>query len=172
MAYIENPNTNAVALGVPYRFEVFDSDNVLILERRGVANFTGSGIRPIFEGALPTGGREPARTFFEFLSSPVWTVKKASSTVVVDSRQLFSPEMSPRIEAVVSNPQVYDVRDVEIDVAVFNAADNVIAVSKSAVPILKAQSAKKIVFTWPRPFPEAVSRIEVTPVVPPQSGAN
>ncbi len=162
VAYIENPNVNAVALNVPYVFRVFDEQNILITERTGTTNIMDNGTVPIFEGAIDMGWRKPARTFFEFTKKPVWIKKPAKMPhVTVVARSIQNANTSPRLEAQLYNDEVYDVRTVEVVATIFDEKDNALAVSRTVVPLLSGQESKNLIFTWPRPFEGTSSRIEV-----------
>lgn len=161
VAYIENPNADAIAFNIPYVFRVFDGQNILITERTGVTNIIDNGIVPIFEGAIDMGWRKPVRTFFEFTREPVWIKKPKLPRLVTSTRDIQNADTAPRLEAEINNMEVYEVRNIEVVATIFDAKENAIAVSRTIVPILAGQSSKKLIFTWPRPFEQTASRIEV-----------
>ena len=78
----------------------------------------------------------------------------------VQESTLLNAETAPKITATVINNSNKDLKNVEAVAVVFNAEDNAIAVSRTLIELPRAER-KTIVFTWPKPFPEAVSRIDV-----------
>lgn len=161
VAYVENPNANAIALNVPYVFRVFDEQNILITERTGRTNIMDNGIVPVFEGAIDMGWRKPARTFFEFTQQPVWVKKPTLPHLTVSTRSIQNTDTTPRLEAQIYNDEVYDVRTIEVVATIFDEKENAIAASRTIVPLLSGQDSKSLIFTWPRPFEGTSSRIEV-----------
>lgn len=172
VAYVENPNADAIALNVPYVFRVFDEQNILITERRGTTDIMDNGIVPIFEGAIDMGWRKPARTFFEFTKQPVWVKKPKMPRLVTSTRALQNVDTAPYLEAEIRNEEVYEVRNLEVVATIFDEKENAIAVSRTIVPILAGQDSKKLTFTWPKPLSGKSSRIEVIARTPPQKNLN
>lgn len=168
LAYIENPNATAVAYDVPYIFRVFDEKNVLITERKGVTDITSQGVVPIFEGAIDTGWRVPGRTFFEFTAPIVWVKKGREPHLVIAAQTLKNVDESPRLEAQLQDIEVYDVKNIEVVATIFDEQENAMAASRTIIPIVYGQSSKPLIFTWPKPFPRASSRIEIIPRVHPE----
>ncbi len=167
VAQINNPNFSAGAVNVPYSFKIFDKNNILISERKGVAYISPNKVISIFEGGIETGERIPARTFFEFLEEPKWErVDNTIRGLEVESRVLSNEDTEPRIDAVILNESFNDIYDVEIITTIFNSNDVAIASSRTIISILPKQSSKQVVFTWPKKFSSKASRIEITPRAP------
>ena len=162
VAYVENPNVGAGVAAVPYRFKIFEEGNILITERMGATYLLPHRTSIIVEPSLNVGERRPTRTQFEFLAAPQW--KKVADRDVpalfVQESTLLNAETAPKITATVINNSNKDLKNVEAVAVVFNAEDNAIAVSRTLIELPRAER-KTIVFTWPKPFPEAVSRIDV-----------
>lgn len=164
VAYIENPNLNAQVSEISYTFKLFDSNNILVAERKGKTFISPNGITPIFEGNISAGNRLPSKTFFEFNEIPQWfqTVGDKPS-VSVGGIVLSKEDSSPRIDAVISNNSIESISDIEVVVVLFDVNDNAIAVSSTFVDNLSDRSSQDIVFTWPNKFDAPVSRIEIIP---------
>lgn len=169
VAYVENPNPEAGVRAVKYRFGLYDERNVLVAERQGTTFIAPGGITPVFEGAIGTGSRTVARTYFEFTSRPVWErLNNTASSLVVTSKAVTSPESSPRLTARVKNTSVEPILDPSFIAVVFDPAANAFAASATTLTRLAPGEEKEIVFTWPDPFASIVGRIDVLPLLPPE----
>ncbi len=168
VAYIENPNEGAGVQKINYRFGLYDERNVLVAERKGTTFIMPSGITPVFEGAVGTGNRTVARTYFEFTSAPVWErLKNAASALVVSNKNVMTPESTPRLSARVKNISVAPVLNPLFVAVVFDPAGNAIAASGTTLPRLAPNEEREIIFTWPDPFTAIVGRIDVLSLLPP-----
>lgn len=164
VAMIENSNSGLEALNIPYLFKLFDKDNILVYERKGRTNIFSGRIFPVFEGVIVVGERVPIRTFFEFSPEIDWTkITREKPEVSVKNKILKNEESTPRIEAELENRFLGNLRDVEIVVVVYNSQGNAIGGSKTVVDLLEKDSSKDLVFTWPKPFPGEVNRIDIIP---------
>jgi hypothetical protein len=167
VAYIENPNFNASILKISYIFKLFDEKNILITERKGFTFISPNNVSPIFESAIQTGQRVPAKTFFEFSETAIWTQSiDKNEPLSVNNTVLSKKDSSPRIDTVLVNNSITDIRNIEIVAIVFDKKDNAIGVSSTFVELLSNRSSKNLVFTWPTVFESSVSRIEIIPRIP------
>lgn len=168
VAYIENPNEGAGIQKINYRFGLYDERNVLVAERVGTTFIMPSGITPVFEGAIGTGNRTVARTYFEFTSVPVWErLENAGSALVVSNKSVVTPESTPRLRARVKNISVIPVLNPSFVAVVFDLAGNAFAASATTLPRLAPNEEKEIVFTWSDPFAAIVGRIDILSLLPP-----
>jgi hypothetical protein len=167
VAYVENPNFSAGVSKISYIFKLFDSENLLVAQRKGRTFISPNGINPVFEGAIRTGQRIPARAFFEFSSMPQWEeIKNEESSLSVNGIVLSGIDFSPRIDAVLSNAGIRSISDIEVVAILFDADGNAIAASSTFIKYLPDRSSQDIVFTWPNKFDSSPSRIEIIPRVP------
>lgn len=172
VSYIENPNAGAGATSTPYRFRLYDANNVLVADREGVTFIMPAGITPIFEGGIDTGARTVTRAYLDFISPPVWKqMKNTASVIVVGEKKLEQPDTAPRITATAQNTSVAPVFDISFVAVVFDAAGNAFAASSTHIPRLGAGEAAQLVFTWPDTFAAAAARIDITPLVEPVPAA-
>jgi len=166
VSYVENQNTGSGALEVPYRFRLYDDQNLIVSERAG-KTFIGSNDRfAIVESNFATGNRIPVRAFFEFLKEPVWQQIDDifnQRLVRIRSQKLENEDTRPRITAILENTTLNHVRDVRVDAIVYNLEGNVIQVGVTTVPQVDAASEYEIFFTWPEPLGQEVGRIEIIP---------
>ncbi|MCW9054873.1 MAG: FxLYD domain-containing protein [Candidatus Pacebacteria bacterium] len=167
VAYVSNPNFSAGVVAAPYSFKLFDAENILVAERKGVTYVIPNAITSVFEGGVATGNRVPARTFFEFLSPLEWErVDSPVKGLAVGDRELTEETSAPRITAEIKNNSFSDIHNIEVVATVFDEQDTAIASSRTAIESLQQQSSQIVVFTWPRPFTGVVSRIEIVPQAP------
>lgn len=161
-ALVENPNPAIGAERLSYRFRVFDEKNVLITERIGVAYVNPSERVLIFEPRLDTGERIPRRAFIDFEEVPVWKrVPTAARTRLVIEDKRFESVPRPRVTATVVNQSVAGVPDAEAMVVLSNAEGNAFAVSRTKVGRIAGDGKKSVAFTWPEPFAESPTFIEI-----------
>jgi hypothetical protein len=164
-AYIENPNDLAGFEQRTYKFSLYDSDNILIAERTGVAFVMPGGVTPIYEPDIDTGERIVTHTYFEFTSAPQWLqLSDNSNTTKVTNRNLTEEASTPRLEATVTNTDVTPRTNIQLVAVIFDTAGNAFAASASRIERLEAGQAQQVVFTWPNPFPVQVGRIDIIPV--------
>lgn len=168
IAYVQNSNKDAGALGVRYRFGLYDSANVLIAERTGTTFIMPGGVTPVFEGAIDTGNRIVTHTYFEFVEPITWEkLESGTGIVTIGGRQIADVDSMPRITAQVKNTSVADVRDVVFSAVAFDAAGNAIAASETTIPLISPNETRDIAFTWPDPFSTRVGKLDILAVIPP-----
>ena len=165
VAYIENPNDGAGVHAVPYRFKLYDDRNILVADREGVAYIMPGTITPVYTGAIETGNRIVARTFFEFTAPLVWERLADSSRLIeITGRKIENATTEPRVSALAENTDVKEIRDVEFVAVVFDTVGNAIASSRTTVTIMEPGERYDLVFTWPDPMEKPVGRIDVLPM--------
>lgn len=168
VAYVENPNFDVGTNEIVYLFKLFDEDNILIAERKGITYISPNSVLSVFEGGIVTGERVPRRTFFEFQGSPEWfKMRNPATSLIVENRVLSGAETSPKIEAVLRNSSTQEISDIEIVAIIFDEDDNAIAASKTSIERLPQNTSSDIVFTWPQPFSSKVGKIEIITLTPP-----
>lgn len=168
LAYIENPNAKAFAPNIPYVFKLYDSENVLIAERRGTTFLLPAESAPIYESALPAGARVPARVLFDLGSADEWQnpVSLSRPVLSVESKSLTYEEGKPRLDVVVKNTSIKTAENIDVVAVIFNGEGNAMAFSKTLIDRLSKGEAKAVRFTWRESFSGEVSKIEVYPRVP------
>jgi len=168
VAHVENPNFDIGTNAIVYLFKLFDEDNILIAERKGITYIPPNSILSVFEGGIVTGERVPKRTFFEFQGSSEWfKMRNPATSLVIENRVLTSAETLPKIEAELRNSSTQEISDIEIIAIVLDEDDNAIAVSRTSIAHLPKETSSDIVFTWPEPFSARVGRIEIITLTPP-----
>ncbi len=170
MAYIRNANEQAGMRSIRYRFSFYDERNIIVAEREGQTYIMPGAVTPVFEGGINTGNRIIAHTYFEFLEDIEWERLRNTATVIeVNDKQILDTQTVPRLTASVTNTSVIDLVDVIVRATAFDPAGNAFAASQTAIPKLRAGEKREIAFTWPDPFAITVGRIDVIPLVKPDS---
>jgi hypothetical protein len=165
LAYVENPNPNAGVEKVSYRFRVYDNENVLIQERRGITSLYPKSVMPVLENTLPVGQLDAARVTFEFTEPLIWHKKiPEQSLIAVQDEQITRLEDSPRIRAIVKNNGVELIRNLEVVAIVYDVSGNAIAASGTLFKDAPVNTDLEAFFTWPKPFTTEFSRFELIPV--------
>lgn len=154
LVYVENPNINIDAVHVPYIFTIHDADNRILEEKRGVTILPKNQTVGIFEGPIPIPEEyNPRRAFFELGERITWRRnEREKEKIVVSHSPLLREDTAPRVEAVVRNDEIYEIKNIELIIAVFDGSDNAVAASRTFVESIKSNESANVLFTWPKPF--------------------
>jgi len=168
VAYVENPNVNAGVMEAPYRFALYDDKNVLVAEVEGSTYVMPGTVTPVFEGGINTGHRKAARAYFEFTAPLVWQrLYDATEPITIPTKEVVNADKEPRLNAVIKNGSVVDLRQTQFVAIIFDTAGNAFAGSATEVQFLERGKQQDVVFTWPDPFQYLPGRIDVLPVLKP-----
>jgi len=160
IAYVENPNY-LFSTSVHYRFKIYDSGNFLIAERNGEVFVPAKKSFGVFEGAIRVGQRIPDHSIFEFLSSPVWQKPANPEPPLSIANVVLSGENStPKIEAVLNNPNSFAVSNIKITAIVYDAGNTAVAASETIIDSVGREGSQPVFWSWPKPFPGKEVRIE------------
>ncbi len=163
VAYVENQDTSARAEEAIYRFKVYDAENVLILEKIGKTRMEAGEAFAIFLGGIKTGTSEPKRVFFEFEPDIIFSrATRKEASIVALSPVLTSPDASPRLTVDLKNRTALTVRDIDV-IALIYGGENAIAASATYVDEIKGNNTGQVLFTWPHPIVDVITRIEIIP---------
>lgn len=158
VAYVQNNNPGAGARRVAYTFQLFDSENRLVVDRTGVTDLPPVPTIPVIETGINAGYREVSRTLFAFAQQPAW-VRAGELPALSASKQSLSPDGS-RLSATVRNDSLMDA-SATVAAVLFDAEGVARAASKSAIAV-PARGEVPVVFTWGVPAPSPIVRAELT----------
>ena len=164
VALVENPNLDLMAKDVSYLFRVYDSNNLLIYERKGTISVPPGGILPVFEGAISTAKRVANRATFEFTEEPFWRPfsGKRPDVRVSDINLLNKDgEAPPRLSAVIDNRSNRSIPSFNVVAILTGVSGNAIAASRTIIDEVQAESKTPVTFTWREPFAEEVAKTEI-----------
>ncbi|MEX2340903.1 MAG: vWA domain-containing protein [Candidatus Paceibacterota bacterium] len=161
VAYVENQNREAASAEVEYVFNLYDEAG-LITSREGVTILPPDGLYPIFEGRIETGRRTPTRTFIEIKPIEVWQPSAAGrEQFTVVERSLASADNRPRLDAILRNNGLEEVREVEVVATIFDARGTALASSRTFVDNFAPRSDTQLFFTWPEPIATTLRSCEI-----------
>lgn len=165
VAMVQNPLTNAGTLSLPYKFSLYDADNVLVAERASTMFLYPGDVVPLFEPDIGTGNRIPARTLIDF-GPAVWEkMDRPETPIVIDSQNLDQTAL--RLDATVENTTALPVNTFSLTALLYSADGTLIAASQTNIPVLNARAQKAVVFTWQEPFSAPVVKADIIPRVAP-----
>ena len=168
IAFVQNPNTNAGVRAVRYHFGLYDERNILVAERSGTTVVMPGQVTPIFEGAIDTGNRIVAHTYFDFIEPLKWErLYDTSGAISINNVQIADSAAQPRVTANVTNTSVSHLTNLTFLVAVYDPAGNAFAASQTAIESISAGETRQIIFAWPDPFNISVGRIQIIPLTVP-----
>ena len=161
-AYVENINSSAAVREVNYSFKLYDSNNILVTERKGRTFIPPHKVFAIFEGGIGTGERVPSRVVFQFTEAFDWERSEYNDeTLEVKNKVIKNETTAPRVEVTLFNPSVRKLFLLEIVAIVYDTNDNAVGASRTIIDELLSNGEHTIAFTWPGPFSGAVARIEI-----------
>lgn len=171
VAYIENQNTNVGIRQIPYEFRVLDASNNVIGEPYVNYAYVGPNeSTAIFVPGFEVGDARPTQVLFRFLQNPIWEktgAQFAAPQLVVNYRDPYDIESRPKLRAEIENITFDDFTDVPVVAIVYDTDGNAMAASQSFIDQINDGERRVLTFTWPRPFPREISRVEVTPRINP-----
>jgi hypothetical protein len=162
-ALIENKNRDLGVRSLPYTIKIFDKNNLFITERTGETFINPNDKFVIFESGIDLKSRIGVRAFIYFSANPVW-IKVANLALKVDSGSVqFTDKPFPKLEAVITNPNLVDFNNIKFYAIVANQEKNVIAVSATLLETIGQKGSQKIYFTWPKPLTEIPLYFDIYP---------
>jgi hypothetical protein len=170
VAYIEHSYPNAASQKVAYHFDVYDAKNNLIKTQPGTTYLGPLGRSAIVETLIPVGNTVPASVRFMFDGAITWEkIPGTFSQIVIktDRYLLESFDGGTRLTATLENDSRMTFKGMDVVAILYDKNDNAIAVSKSVLKTLPAQTDSTMYFTWPQQLREQTARVEVLPRINP-----
>ena len=169
IAEVENKNADAAAKNVPYRITLRGVGQVLIQEVSGTLDLPPGATVSVFIPNIASGKQAVASAFLDITpSSPEWFALATDPRIIptVSNTTQDGSTDAPRIEAILVNGSASTLTDVQVIVLVRDTYKNVIAASKTIVPVIPAQGKATATFTWNNAFYSVPASIEVVPIIP------
>lgn len=165
-AYVENPNPFQV-YKYPYKFRIYDADNIPVKDITGTINLGPHERILIFQPGVNVGFRLPTRAFLSFPEVPIWqrvtSAKEMPKLLVTD--EVISGTTDTSLKADITNESLKPVGNIELFAFLYDSSGNVINVSKSKIDLLQKDEKVGVVFTWPQFSRENVISADVIPRV-------
>jgi hypothetical protein len=169
IALVQNSNALAGARNVPYTITLYGAGKSFIQKVNGVLDLPPGGTVPVFIAGISSGHANVIRAFLDIDSSvPRWVAMDRDPSIrpTVSNILITGTTSAPRIDAVLTNPSVIDLENVQVVAFVRNVLGDVIAASKTIVPSLPGGGQVTATFTWNTPFRDIPTTIEARPIVP------
>ncbi len=171
VAYFENQNLDAGIKDLAYEFRLYNKNNILVSEPIVGSTFIEPNKRSaIFEPGIQTGQDEAYTVFFKTSVNKTW--EKIDNTYAFNLFQVGEPvltnqEVAPKLQAPIKNVSLENFREVPVIAIIYNQKGNAIASSRTFVDEIKQGGTANVYFSWPEPFNDTVSKIEIIPRVDP-----
>jgi len=165
VAMVRNSESSAGTEELPYTFSLFDSENILIAERRGTMALYPGEVVPVLESNIITGERIPARTFVTFGDGRWQKMTRPENPIRIVSQDLDQEGL--RLSASVENRSVATVSHITVTALLYNADDVLITASQTVINSMPPRGAQAVIFTWQEPFSEPIVRADIVPRLTP-----
>lgn len=169
IAEIENKNASAAAKDVSYSITLYGVDHTLVQKVTGTLDLPPLASVPVFFPGIASGKQSVVGAFLDIEPSSVhWFQLLRDSRILPTVSNITQGGTTdvPRIEAVLMNPSVTLMTNIQAIVIVRNSKGDAIAASSTIVPAILAQSKATATFTWNTAFSEVPAALEVIPVIP------
>ena len=152
-ALVENENPNLGVKNLQYEFQLFDSNNVLLVKRKG-ETFVNPGEKfVIFESNIESSQTYQAtKAFIEIQESPAWEKTPTVPRVISIERIGFNNEPFPTLHLNVKNNSFDNYRQIKISSVLSDQNQNAFAASATFIDELLAGEKKEVFLTWPKSF--------------------
>jgi len=171
VAYIENQNLYSGIQELNYEFRLYDKDNILVAEPRTGTTFVEPNKRSaVFESGIVTGEEEAYTVFFHINSAQEYTrsaQEYSYSLFKISEPVLTNQQTAPKLSATLRNESFLNFEDVPVTVILYNQEDNAIAASQTFIDQIDQGTEQSIFYSWPEPFDDPISRIEIIPRINP-----
>lgn len=164
-AYVENHNPGAYAPDAAYTFQLFDENNLLVVERTGTMTLPPVQTVPVIEPNINVGNRTVERTLFSFSRVPLWLRAQEGEFAALRATSPVLEEGGSRLSATLINDSRFDAT-VQAGAVLFDANGVAQAASRTTLEIPR-KSQEPIFFSWQGGVPGAI-RAEITVLPLPQ----
>ncbi|NUQ56979.1 MAG: hypothetical protein HUT38_00565 [Candidatus Paceibacter sp.] len=149
VALAENRNLKLRSGKVGYVFKLYDERNILIASREG-STFANPGQKfALFEEAVSTGARVPARAYLEFGKNIKWELAKSEPPSLVVTGKNYDDSRGPAVSAIIANKSLQDALNVRAVAVIYDFDGNAVAGSATVLERLKGGASEEVFFTWP-----------------------
>jgi hypothetical protein len=171
LAYIENQNLYSGIQKLDYEFRLYDKDNILVSQPILGSTFIEANKRSaIFIPGITTGDSEAYTVFFRINSRQEWSrvnQEYSHNLFTITEPVLSNQDSAPKLSARVKNESFIAFEDIPVVAVLYNKEDNAIAASSTYIDDLNQGDSDQVFYSWPEPFGDTVSRIEIIPRINP-----
>ena len=164
---VSNKNINNAAHEVSYTFSLYGADGSVVQEIKGTTATPINGDFPIVRQSISI--LKPFKSVVLTLGdgSHYSVHEKTTSPTVITSNPEYSVTDRSRVYVAVQNRKLMTIRDLPVNVILYDENNNAYAVGSTVIPTLGKEEIKKAVFVWETPLPFAPTRIRVYPIFDP-----
>ncbi len=171
VAYIENQNLYSGIQQLNYEFRLYDKDNILVTQPISGSTFVEANKRSaVFVSGINTGDNDAYTAFFHINSVQNWSrvdQDYSHTLFTITNPVLSNQDTAPKLSASVQNDSFINFEDIPVVAILYNKEDNAIASSQTFLDSLNQGDTTQVFYSWPEPFGDSVSRIEIIPRVNP-----
>lgn len=162
VAYVRNQNVGIGTPEVGYTMQLSDEQGV-ITEVTGTTVLPPDSVYPVFEGRIQTGNRIPTKTDLILSDASLWVpAERGAEQFTLVRRDFFDTSTGrPRLEAEIRNDAFVEAAEVEFVATVFDRDRRPLTASRTFVDEFAAESAERLVFTWPNPIASTIRSCEI-----------
>lgn len=164
-AYIINPNSEAGAQDVPFKFVLYDTDGLPITERSGAVTLPPHRNVLAFVSAVSAGNSTPSKALFSFSAAPEWQKEQDPlSHLQIREKRYLEDEAGSSLLVTLANASIYPIGPLSVYAVLYDAEKNAIGFSRTTLDGVAPNESSVAPFTWPTNRDGAVISIEVLPV--------
>lgn len=156
VSVFENPNPQAEIYRAQYALKIYAASSTLPIKTiEGHTFVPKRATFAIFEGPFNLeAGVIPTRASLEWQKDILVWRKNTETQPELDitNKTLSSENLSPRLEALVSNFSLESVSHVDLIALISDGDGNIFAASKTYIDTLAPGASEPVVFSWPRAF--------------------
>lgn len=163
-ALVENQNQNVFAREVNYVFKVYDKDNILLTELAGKTFAPPGRVFQIFNHSVLTGFRDADKVTLTIEPNVLWERGEfVDPNITVGSIKAEKIDTRFRIQASLSNKEVYALKDMPVYVVVYDDQNNAREASATVVDYVSPNDEAPLSFTWNHNFDFDFAKIDIIP---------
>lgn len=167
VAMISNKNINNAAHFVNYTFTLYGQDGQPFQDIKGTTVTPVNGDFPIIRQSI-TAIKVPKSVTVSIEDAPHYMVnEKSTSPTLSIGNERFEAGDKPRVYVSVQNRKRMTIRNLPIEVVLFDEDNNAYAVGSTNIPELAKEETKTVSFVWESPLPVAPTRIRAYPIFDP-----
>ncbi len=165
VALAENSNTNGEIYRAGYIFKFYDTSGTIPIKIVEGETYVPKGtIFAIFEGPFNFGdGVVPTRATFEWKEGSLVWEKNTSQTSrpVVRDLNISREDTNPRLEASIENISLRPISNIDLTALIYDDTGSIFAASKTFIDTIPVNGVTPAIFTWPGPFNQKISNIDI-----------
>lgn len=164
---VSNKNINHAARGVSYTFSIYNKKGVVLKKITGNTVTPISSDFPIIKESL-TLEEDPQTVTLDIQDGPHYTVdEKPTSPTLSVTHERYEGGENPRVYATIQNKKRRTIRNLPVEVILYDENNNAFAVGETFIPELQKEESKVVSFTWQNPLPYPPLRIRAYPIFDP-----